>query len=112
MRVLSTAGQIVYPGIYKAIISDNHDPENRNRVKVRIPFLHGVSGNNGGIPDESLPWALPCSFFTSDPPLPVGTIIWIMFEGGLSTRPVYLGYLLKFSLEDFVNEQNNDVSNT
>ncbi len=112
MRVLSTSGQLAYPGIYKALVVNNDDYEKRNRLQIRIPFLHGISGNDGGMSDDSLPWALPCSFFTSDPPIPVGSVIWIMFEGGIPTRPVYIGYLLKFSLEDFLNEQNNNIQNT
>lgn len=107
LRVLSTGGQVVYPGLYKAIVVNNQDYQRRNRIQVRIPFLHGISQSAGGMSNDSLPWALPCSFFTSDPPLPVGTIVWVMFEGGIPTKPIYMGYLLKFSWEDLINENNN-----
>ena len=43
-------------GMYRARIESNLDPEGLGRVKVRIPMLHGISGEDG-IADEDLPWA-------------------------------------------------------
>ena len=82
-------------GVYKGIVTNGNDPQRRNRLQVRIPFLHGVSGNNGGMTDDSLPWALPALPLLTDDPLPNGAVVWILFEAGIPTKPVYLGYLLK-----------------
>lgn len=65
-------------GLYRGIVTTNSDPENRGRVKVQVPQA-GVSGM----------WALPSAAGSSPPP--AGTQVWIMFEAGESTRPVWFG---------------------
>jgi hypothetical protein len=42
---------------YKAIVVNNKDPENQQRVQVRIMGVH--SFNRAEVPDSTLPWAKP-----------------------------------------------------
>lgn len=48
-------------GKYGGYVVSNSDPVQVGRLKVRVPMLHGIGGNdNGGlISDADLPWALP-----------------------------------------------------
>jgi hypothetical protein len=71
-----------WDGIYRGVCSDNQDPEQLGRITVRVPTVYG-NGVSG--------WALP-----SLPPgwteLPaVGDQVWVVFEGGRSSYPVWLG---------------------
>ena len=83
-------------GIYKGIVVNNIDDQSRNRLQIRVPQLHG-DGSVRGYSDDTLPWALPALPFTSDPPLPIGAVVWVMFEAMDSRFPVYLGYLVKYA---------------
>ena len=76
-----------YGGIYQGVVVDNKDPKKRNRLKIRVPNLHGSN--------EELPWALPGMSFGCTPPYPKGTTVWVMFQNGDPKFPVYLGYLIK-----------------
>ena len=89
-------------GLYRAVVLDTNDPDQRARVKVRVFQLHGEPQE---VPDVDCPWAEPCF-----PPLgtqdadegatvlpgwvtipPVGTTLWVGFENGYIENPVYLG---------------------
>lgn len=80
-------------GLYKGIVEDNNDPTGCNQLKVRIGQFWGSSIK--GIPTESLPWAKPASPLLTDPPIPIGTVVYVMFEEGDINDPVYIGYMLK-----------------
>ena len=80
-------------GLYKGIVESNEDPSGCNRLKVRIGQFWGSSSK--GISTDSLPWAKPASPLLTDPPIPVGTVVYILFEEGDIEYPVYLGYMLK-----------------
>lgn len=70
---------MMYPGVYRAKVVSTDDPEDSNRVKVQVPQLFG---------QEVLSWANPVGVL----PVPeVGSGVWIMFEGGDSRHPVWLG---------------------
>lgn len=79
--------------IYKGIVEDNNDPQKRNRLKVRVGQLHGSSAL--GIPTVSIPWAEAVSPILIDPPIPVGSIVYVTFEQGDKNYPIYLGYFIK-----------------
>jgi len=76
-------------GKYRGIVSDNNDPDNRGRLKARVP---GVLGD-----DVVTGWALPCApyggaagqgfFFVPD----VGAAVWVEFECGLLEFPIWVG---------------------
>lgn len=80
-------------GYYKGIIENNNDPQKRGRLQVRLPF-HGLE-NSGGFRTVDLPWALPASQIYIDPPLPIGSIVFVTFENNDENFPVWTGYLVK-----------------
>lgn len=50
------------PGIYRGVVEDNNDPEERGRCRIRIFGVHTENKNKGsldGIPTDELPWAEP-----------------------------------------------------
>ena len=72
-----------YFGLYRGTVVDTEDPDNRKRLKVRIPAVFG----------EETTWSLPCI-----PPglkqMPkVGDAVWVAFEAGDPSYPVWMGTL-------------------
>jgi hypothetical protein len=78
-----------YFGKYKAFVVDNADPDNRGRLRLRIPSALGENVVSG--------WALPCTpfggadgqgfFFIPDRDAGV----WAEFEEGLLDHPIWVG---------------------
>lgn len=75
-----------YFGKYRGVVTDNADPTQRGRLKVRVPAVLG---------DAEL-WAMPCvpyagagvGFYS----LPEsGTGVWVEFEGGDASYPIWAG---------------------
>lgn len=74
-------------GKYRGVVSDVDDPERMGRIKARVPEVLG---------DVESPWALPC---TPYPGMgegwyaipPVGAGVWIEFEAGDPSRPLWTG---------------------
>lgn len=78
----------LYYGIYKGIVKDNADPQSQGRIKVQVPEL--------GRDDALEMYAYPVSQYAGSGvgiffPPETGSFVWIMFEGGNPTLPVYLG---------------------
>lgn len=83
---------MTYPGIYRGTCYDNSDPERRGRLRALVPQLLGQT---------PLDWAWPVrrpgeENFTYDQSgymfeVPVGTGLWVMFEGGDIDYPVWIG---------------------
>lgn len=77
-----------FPGIYRATVFNNEDPEYRGRLRLFIPSVFGT--------EEATPWALPC-FPTGGTDAGVFMVpapnefVWVMFEGGDPDVPVWLG---------------------
>lgn len=74
-------------GKYRGIATDVDDPQKLGRIKARIPAL---------LEDFETGWATPCapyggttSGFFSLPPIGAG--VWIEFEGGDISRPIFAG---------------------
>ena len=69
--------------VYRAVVDENHDPQQRGRLQVSVPSV-GVSSS----------WAEACL-----PPVPmvllalptVGSTVWVQFENGDRSRPVWTG---------------------
>lgn len=53
---MSELEEILKYGSFVGIVEENEDPDKKQRVRIRIPFLHGKSTE---IPTEALPWAQP-----------------------------------------------------
>jgi type VI secretion system (T6SS) baseplate-like injector VgrG len=77
-------------GIHQGIVEETIDPDRLGRLKVRVPSVLG---------NTAARWARPCvaepnrSAATFTPP-DAGTPVWIQFEGGDTSRPVWLGFPL------------------
>ena len=97
-------------GICKGIVIDTNDPAGFNRIRVRIPELHGPVDptifNNmdqasiGGtisqtywIPDDDIPWAEVNYPFGSTTLPEVNQVVTVGFFSGETSHPVVLGWL-------------------
>lgn len=85
-------------GLVRGIVIDNEDPEKRGRIKVRVPSYHGIPNQSRTwIDDNDLPWSTPGIFISGGNDLgqrilpTVGTRVFVMFEDGDFTKPVYFG---------------------
>ncbi len=75
-----------YWGKYRGIVVDNDDAEKLGRVQVQVPAVLG----------EVARWALPCVPYAGDKvgffcPPEAGAHVWVEFEGGDPTRPIWVG---------------------
>ncbi|MGD8910039.1 MAG: phage baseplate assembly protein V [Chromatiales bacterium] len=76
-----------YYGKYRGIVLDNDDPQNLGRLRARVPEL---------LADVDSGWALPCLPYAGDGEgqftvPPVGGGVWIEFESGDLSRPIWSG---------------------
>lgn len=74
-------------GKYRGTVSDNQDPRNQGRVKVKVPEILG---------DVDSGWALPCAPYAGEKSglymvPPVGAGVWVEFEAGDVSRPIWVG---------------------
>jgi uncharacterized protein involved in type VI secretion and phage assembly len=74
-------------GKYRGIVTDNDDPKNLGRIRARVPEVLG---------DEESGWAWPCTPYAGEgvgafaiPPAGAG--VWIEFEAGDNTHPIWSG---------------------
>jgi hypothetical protein len=81
----SRAAPTEYFGPYAAVVTSNADPLQELRLQVDVPAL---------ATREHL-WAAPCVPYTGGtPPVlpPVGAAIWVEFQGGDRSYPVWIGW--------------------
>jgi hypothetical protein len=70
-------------GVYRGIVTNNADPLNRNRVKLQVPQV---------LLEEETGWSWGnSSLGITDVVPPLGTSVWVMFEGGDPSFPVWSG---------------------
>ncbi len=88
-QTTSQSGQALtgYYGKYRGLVSDNSDPNNLGRIKARVRELLG---------DVDTGWALPCAPYAGDGEgqftvPPVGAGVWVEFESGDLSRPIWSG---------------------
>jgi len=68
-------------GIYRGQVTNSQDPAMKGRLQVLVPaFGTAASG-----------WALPCREYKSTAVPPPGSDVWVMFEGGDVSHPVWVG---------------------
>jgi len=75
-----------YFGKYRGLVKDNKDPLKLGRVQATVPSIPGMTVN----------WALPCAPYAGDQVgfytiPPIGALVWIEFEGGDPTYPIWSG---------------------
>lgn len=75
-----------YFGKYRGTVTDNNDPSQRARIKIRVPaVLNDIES-----------WAMPCHPYTGNGmgsyaiPEP-GAGVWVEFEGGDPSYPIWSG---------------------
>ena len=68
-------------GIYRATVVDVTDPNRKRRLLVQVAPAQNA---------EPM-WAEACIPYRSRSIPPVGSTVWIMFEEGDVTRPVWIG---------------------
>jgi hypothetical protein len=97
---------MTWPGLYSGLCSNNNDPANRYRVRLLIPQV---------LQENESEWARPCvmpgwpdlainsgahaqtsgtgvhSHAALFPVPRIGDAVWVMFEGGDPTKPVWMG---------------------
>jgi uncharacterized protein involved in type VI secretion and phage assembly len=76
-----------YYGKYRGRVVDNRDPQNLGRIQASVPELLG---------DVETGWALPCAPYAGDGEgqftvPPTGAGVWIEFESGDLSRPIWSG---------------------
>ena len=80
-----TRGTRSFPGLYAGTVTSVEDPDKLGRLKVSVPSVHGAVGSDLDA------WARPCvpsgHFFV---PV-VGDRVWVAFENGDPSFPVWLG---------------------
>jgi uncharacterized protein involved in type VI secretion and phage assembly len=74
-------------GLYRGVVTDNDDPSSLGRIKAQVPAVFGEIDSG---------WAMPCVPYAGDNVgiafLPeVGSGVWIEFEGGDVSYPVWVG---------------------
>jgi hypothetical protein len=75
-------GGATYPGVYRATVINNLDPEQSNRLQVQIP----------DVPGADAVWAAASASLGSAPQLPaIGTGVWVQFDGGDANHPEWTG---------------------
>ena len=74
-------------GKYRGLVSNNQDDRNLGRLKARVPEILG---------EVETGWALPCAPYAGNGEgsfmvPPVGAGVWIEFEAGDVSRPIWTG---------------------
>jgi hypothetical protein len=68
-------------GIYQAVVASSADPTGQRRLLLTVPEVLGASEV----------WALPCVPAGSRAAPRAGAVVWVQFEGGDASRPVWVG---------------------
>jgi len=76
-------GNTRFYGIYRGVVTANNDPLSKGRIKMQIPQI---------LATETTEWAWPVATPGISMVLPeIGQGVWVMFEGGDPSYPVWLG---------------------
>jgi hypothetical protein len=83
----SGGGTAKHFGKYRGTVTDNNDPRQQGRLKVKVPEILG---------DVDSGWALPCAPYAGDKTgaymvPPAGAGVWVEFEAGDVSRPIWVG---------------------
>ncbi|HEX4719376.1 MAG TPA: phage baseplate assembly protein V [Thermoleophilaceae bacterium] len=74
-------------GKYRGEVVDVNDPENQGRIRSKVPEVLGTEESGWALP--AAPYAGPGVGTFMIPP--VGAAVWMEFEAGLVSRPIYAG---------------------
>jgi hypothetical protein len=76
-----TESDMAFYGVYRGTAMNTADPMMRGRIQVSVPSVAGAGAN----------WAEACRDFKSNATPPVGTAVWVMYEAGDVSHPVWIG---------------------
>jgi hypothetical protein len=76
-------------GVYRATVYSNADPNKQRRLRLLIPSVLGATEPTGWV------WPADLSSAYSTPP-EVGQGVWVMFEQGSPTSPMWIGTFGKY----------------
>jgi hypothetical protein len=92
--IKDSAGNQRFYGVYRGVVFDNKDPNSLNRLRLKIPQVFA---------DVPTGWSWPANPSGVRTGLPeIGQGIWVMFEGGDSSFPMWVGV--------FGNEVSSDTT--
>jgi hypothetical protein len=81
--ILDPSGNRRFFGVYRGTVTNSKDPQNKRRIKATVPQVLGT---------EPTDWAWPTdSSSTYSTPPKIGQGVWVMFEGGDPSFPVWSG---------------------
>lgn len=70
---------MTWPGIYRGVVVSAADPLGSGRVRLQVPQVSG---------DAPTAWAPPAQAGGAVPA--VGQLVWVLYEAGDASYPVYL----------------------
>jgi hypothetical protein len=85
-------------GMYRGIVLDTKDPQGHRRIKVAIPQLTDTAKSD---------WAWPTEVSNVKTEVPaIGSGVWVMFEGGDPSYPIWVGTFGKPTSGKNINIKN------
>jgi len=68
-------------GVYRGVVMNTADPAMKGRLQVNVPGIAGLSAG----------WASACREYGAKTTPPIGTAVWVMFEAGDVSKPIWIG---------------------
>jgi hypothetical protein len=68
-------------GLYRGSVLNTADPLMKGRMQVVVPSVSAAPSV----------WAMPCRDYKSTAMPPTGSLVWVMFENGDVSYPVWMG---------------------
>jgi hypothetical protein len=81
-------GNSRFYGVYRGIVVDNKDPLGKSRLQLQVPQIFA---------EQTTSWAWPVISAPTNNLPKIGEGIWVMFEGGDASFPIWIGTFLETS---------------
>jgi hypothetical protein len=82
-------GKVSFYGVYRGVVADTRDPLSKNRIRVKVPQV---------LDTQITEWCWPINTSGVSLPTPaIGQGVWVMFEGGNPSFPIWAGPFGKIS---------------